>query len=79
MSWTSRKRPPRSGLLPLAGFHPRVLLIDDIDPPAAAHDAAVLVPDFGRAKAVADSHGAETWLGAEIEGREVGEVARKVN
>src|SRR6185312_896404 len=60
------KRGVESWRLPLAHFHPRVLLVDDVNPPAAAHHAAVLVAHFGRPQAVPNSH--DTRLPVEIEG-----------
>jgi hypothetical protein len=45
----------------LARLHARVLFIDDVDAPVAAHDATVLVARLRRFQAVADLH--ETGLG----------------
>ena len=53
--------------LALAHFHPRVLLVDDVNPPAATHHAAVLVAHFGRPQAVTNSHG-KCALSRTIEG-----------
>jgi hypothetical protein len=44
--------------LALPALHAWVLLVDHINPPAAAHDAAVLVADLGGTQAVTDSHDA---------------------
>src|ERR1035437_8719682 len=46
----------------LAGLHPRVLLVDDVDAAVAEHHAAVLVAALGRFQAVADLHDGGPWL-----------------
>jgi hypothetical protein len=50
-------------MLALAGFHARVLLVDHIDPPATAHDAAIFVAHLGRLQAVTYSHDPDALLG----------------
>jgi hypothetical protein len=42
--------------LTLAGLHPGILLVDDIDAPTPAHHTAVLVARLGRPQAIANSH-----------------------
>ena len=40
----------------MTGFHPRVLLVDDVDATVTADDTTILVADLGRTEAVADFH-----------------------
>jgi hypothetical protein len=40
----------------LTGFHPWVLLVDDVDPAMATHDAAILVASFRGFQGVTDLH-----------------------
>jgi hypothetical protein len=46
----------RRAELALTGLHPRVLLVDDVDPAMATHDAAILVASFRGLQGVTDLH-----------------------
>src|SRR6185312_5345900 len=64
---------PRSAL---AGFEPRVRLVDDVGAAAAAHDLAVLVALFQRFQRVSDFHDVTSKRPANIRKRRPG-VNRK--
>src|SRR5689334_25212604 len=49
--------PQQNGRSALLGLEPRVGLVDDIDPAAAAHDLAVAVAAFQRFERASDFHG----------------------
>jgi hypothetical protein len=51
-----QKRVSRRQGLALTGLHPRVLLVDDVDPAMATHDAAILVASFRGFQGVTDLH-----------------------
>jgi hypothetical protein len=49
--------PVSDGLLALAGLHPGVLLVNDVNTPVTAHHPAILVTGLRRFEAVANFHG----------------------